>query len=356
MFLRTLDPARRDELLLRLSAFADMEEGASTRVASEAANVSLPTMFRLKRIWKETQDLRSVAGLTARPKRGASKTEIFREARKIAARLAEEPDNGKLSIKAFAREISEAVGGKISINGASTIAREIRQESRTSPDALVKNYGREIILDACAVSLSIKLPHEDPQLAIMALITEQASGLILAARVATENTAGKAQLEAIDAARKFLANEKADVRLDRPTILYAAVAPAVDAIARALGWQLTRIFGAEQVDQKSPRRFGRRTIRLIGPAIGRLRLLPGSTEGGKVSAAAVRAAGRIPMSRDQAQSFVDMTVKEHNAPIIEKLRKGLIIPPPETAFIAGSMDDVLSKMNPPPSRSQRIML
>ncbi|WP_138984437.1 hypothetical protein [Sphingobium yanoikuyae] len=348
VFLQTLQPKQHGELMARLSAFADMEAGTKTRVAAKAAGVSEPTMFRLKRIWKETKDLKSIAGLTARAKRGVTKTEDFAKAFDIASKMAEDPEVRDLPLKVFASRISEAMGKKISVNGAGRIARDVLRELRSAKGNLSNAYGRDVFLDATAVSLTIQDGSGKLQIGILALLVEQASGLILAARVATEDTAGDAQAQVLKEAQDFVANERVDVTAPELAAFWAAIAPQSDPEAVDLGHRLTEAFGKDHVDQTGQRRFGRRTIQYIGPVIGRLRLLPGATVGGDVKVAKIRALGRVPMSLSQAQSVLDGIVTEHNSKILNRLRQDAIVPPQATKFVPGAISATLSKTTPPP--------
>jgi hypothetical protein len=183
-FLKAAPPKQLRDLLLRLASLSEMSaKRMTTKRASEYAGVSVATMFRIKRIWKDkrVRSLALVASWT-RASRGYGKSEELLAARRIATRLAKCEKAKALSLTAFSALIRKVARDSISPNGAETIARDVRREMRLSPNVLKRDYGAEIIVDTVAVSLVVKESEhvgepEDAYLAILALVVERVSGL-----------------------------------------------------------------------------------------------------------------------------------------------------------------------------------
>lgn len=341
--LRALDDGQREKFRLRLAALLAVEEGYSNKDASMIAMVSEPTLFRLRREWKDSRSLRSIAGLATRAKRGHARGTAHAQARKLAKTMASKPKFASLSLTAFARSIVEAVGNEIKIDAATTIAHEVRRELRLRPDALARDYGKHVFLDATAISISLHVPDASPQIAILALVVESASGLVLGARIATEATAGIAQLQSIRDARAFLRTSRADVARKLRTNFDAVIAPDTDLQAVILARQLSGRFGEDHVDHEGPRRFGRRTIATLGPTLGPFRLLPGSTVHGKAERAGMRKLGRSPLYHDEAETLLQTFVVAHNADLLRRLRDAGVLPAADESYVPGSIDAVLAE-------------
>jgi hypothetical protein len=99
--------------------------------------------------------------------------------------------------------------------------------------------------------------------------------------------------------------------------------------------------GETHIRASGSRRFGHYTIDVIGPSLGRLMLLPASTQGGRPEAARIRAIGREPVSFAKAEAIVEKIVKDHNRPLLALLRSADVIAHGGASFSIGAIRKAL---------------
>ncbi|MBD8548835.1 hypothetical protein [Sphingomonas sp. CFBP 8760] len=359
LFMRSLGSAHQQKLLARLAGLLEIRRGKTVEKASETAGVSVPTMYRLKKLWQneDGRTLESLASFVVRRVRGPGRKDRLQAAREVARRLAGRGGMvDDLSTKAFAHLVQERSPDRISMTAALAIARDARRRGKLTAGRLATDYGRTIVLDSCAVSLTLAPSAGHPStIAILALVVEAGAGLILAANVSDEREAARSQEKALEQARQFIAAEGIDVAEGKPADLHVVVGPDGDVFSAMFRLAMVRRLGSDSVTARGVRRFGRAAIDVIGPDLGRLRLLPAATQGGSVSAAAIRTLGRNPVPLEVAQSVVDRTVKAHNAPILKKLRSlAILAPGGEGGIMEAALANALHR--PPPPRTTRIIL
>ena len=318
-------PDQRVRMFVRLEALAALRSGEiDVEEASRKAGVSVPTFYRLRKAWDvvEGRGLRSVSGSTGRKPRGASKRAVRDEARCHALDLLKNEVLADLPVKTLARLVRKATKDGISLEVAEAVVRSVRlEQSRSMVDADQTTFGRELVVDACAVSMTI-FDDEDatPRQAILATVMEVSTGLILADALCTEQNSVQGQALAIALAIANVKWHSLDVWREQPTRLTVAVGPSADPVYAHFVQVLNESIGEENVKAVGPRRFGRSTIAVIGRRLGRLLLLPASTQGSAGEAAAGRAA-KNPYSFKEASAIVAQSVKEHNQPIVKLLHR-----------------------------------
>lgn len=323
-FISKLRPGQMRDILARLTALAQLEAGKTTKEASEIASVSLPTMFRLKRAWKDEKNrsLTSIAGFSGRKKRGTDTSERFNHAR-FLAKLMLQSGPGPRSVNDFAELIYLQSDQSISLKAAERIARDALSDKMLLSENLARRYGRDIVVDAVAVSLVIEDTFDagtlSKELALLALVLDRASGLVLAAEVTRECDAVRSQYAALASANWFVRDKRAEAQWLEPARIHVTVGPAADPYAPNFAARLKTLLGERQVKSDGPRRFGRAAKEILGSSLGPLMLLPGSTESGKVATAHARAIGREPVTVRKAKDIVSTIVDEHNEPLLERL-------------------------------------
>lgn len=352
-YVSSLPPDQMKQVLDRLAGFVQLRGGGSIKDASKVAGVSVPTMYRLRSVWEneERRTLKALVGSAARAPRGAGRSKELNAARKIAVALLEKAEAEALTTNAFARMVRDASFESISINGAETIVREVRREHRRTAAVLDASYGKSVIADAVGVSLVIEEPATEPSMdakryiAVMSLVMEAVSGLILAYEIGPEDQAAKAQETAFKAAYKFLSVERADVQRERPSELHVTVGPEKDPWHRVLQLQLQN-WPVASIRAQGPRRFGRGTLDVLGTSLGRIQFLPASTENGSPDAAKIRAIGQTPVSLHHARAIVARIVAEHNESVLALLRDAGTLPDPQSSFVPGAMSAALAFTQP----------
>ncbi len=320
--LSIVHPDRRAAMFTRLEVLASLGAGEiDVEEASRRAGVSVPTLYRLKKAWTEKTDrgLRSVAGAVGRNPRGASRRGVREEARRHAADLLKNDALSDLPVKTVARLVRKATKENVSLEVAEGIVRSVRLERSRSMTGKETGYGRDLVLDVCAVSMTI-IDYRNGVLrqALLATVMEASTGLILAAVLCMERTAVRAQAQAIRSAQAYLRLARLDVWREEPTRLTAVVGPPLDPIYSHFVEVLSNGIGQENVKAEGPRRYGRSTIAVIGRRLGRLLFIPASTQIGGGPGAG-QAAKRLYTLADAA-AIVAQSVQEHNRPIIDLLR------------------------------------
>lgn len=344
-------PDQRASMFARLEALAALRSGEiDVEEASRRAGVSVPTFYRLRKAWDvgEARGLRLVSGSTGRKPRGASRKVVRDEARRHALDLLKNEVLVDLPVKTLARLVRKATKDGISLEVAEAVVRSVRlEQSRSKIGADETAFGRELVVDACAVSMTIldddgATPHQ----AILATVMEVSTGLILADVLCMKQNSIQGQALAIELAISFLKWNSLDVWREQPTHLTVAVGPSVDPVYAHFVQVLNESIGEENVKAVGPRRFGRSTIAVIGRRLGRLLLLPASTQ---VSGSDVAAgpAVKSPYSFGEASAIVMQSVKEHNQPILKLLRRMNIPASPAGEHAqAGRMIEALGQAMP----------
>jgi hypothetical protein len=341
---------QRASMFARLEALAALRSGEiDVEEASRRAKVSVPTFYRLRKAWDvaEGRGLRSVSGSTGRKPRGAGRKAVRDEARRHALDLLKNGVLADLPVKTLARLVRKATKDGVSLEVAEAVVRSVRlEQSRSMVDADESAFGRELVVDACAVSMSI-FNDEDatPRQAILATVMEVSTGLILAVNLCTERNAAFGQAMALRQAFHYVKWNGLDVSRKERTRLTVSVAPAADPAFAHFVQVLNGSIGEENVKSEGPRRFGRSTIAVIGRRLGRLLLLPASTEK-SIDDAAGQSAKTL-FSSKEASAIVVQSVTEHNHPILELLRrKNILTSPASDSSKAGRMIEVLLKAVP----------
>jgi hypothetical protein len=339
---------------------------ASRMVALTGDRVA--NVYRLRKAWADTgrPRLYSIVSYSARPIRSSQSGDNIESTRAVAREIVEEQyerhlktgkaafDVRELTVRDFAARIRDRLTDKIAAITLQSIARDVRQEERNKPVALWENYGRRIVCDVSAISLTVTEAGLAAAPINVAIVVEEYSQLILAAIPCLQQDGSSAQKRsiehAIDKVRGGL-----EANLAARTEISVVAGPHFGPLDAEWTRRIEASLGKDRVISTGRRRYGQLLLDPIGPFLGRLKFIPRATEGGEADAAAVRALGREPMEFQTAASILRRSVDQHNAEIVARLVQVGAVDP--TGPNEGPMLSVLKQavhVDPPP-RTDRIM-
>ncbi len=283
-----------------------------------------------------------LAGSATRPPRGAGTAANLEAARLVAVEVLRQPDAAGLSINALAVLVRERTPAGVSLKAAETIVREARRQLLLDGQSVPEDYGLQLLLDCCAISLRLRVYRKD-ELALLSVVLDGATGLILSSVVSDRQGSAKAQVQALRRARLFINNVQLD-RAGSETELLAIAPPAAAMQQEEYVSGLERAIGADRIVKKGSGRFGRQAIRRIGRRLGPVHLIPRATEHGTADAADVSASGREAVSRQLADRIIEDAIYRHNAPILQVLNGARGEAIGDVADGCGSMTRVLERI------------
>jgi hypothetical protein len=197
------------------------------------------------------------------------------------------------------------------------LVQHARRALARDPEYLQEAYGSGLLIDLTAVSIVLADP--DPTPAIVAVVVETASGLVLGSRVGHRDDASELQHAAIRIALQFLDEHRADRHRKKKSVALGLTLPPsrnkddlqleeLHAAVRSLEFGMPGGFN-----------YGQALTQLVGPRIGRMILAPRSTlaiDGAEY----LRKRIAPVLELDQAISNWDREVLRHNQPILEVLK------------------------------------
>lgn len=344
-FLSALSPAQRQQALRRLLALLRNEEGLHVGDASRLADVSSPNFYRLRQLWRGRAKsglgfLSGYAGRPTRQPRGAGALGTLKRlaAKNSAFELADR------SIRGLSKLIQEEQSARIPAYTLDAAARHLRQNARNMPDVLGLRYGSRILIDYCAVSLVAPGSDGSPKLVEIAWVIEETTQLILAALPVLDVGGCVGQQRATRAARCYLGRCGLDVAGPAGAWIEAVVPDPVSPLDRHHVDRMVSVAGEEHVATTGARRFGRLVTDVIGPILGRIKIIPRATLSEDTSAANVRAFGRDILDHRSIRVRVAQSVIAHNRPIIEMLRDSrlpLLNAGDRTGSMTSTLNDLL---------------
>ncbi|MEL7682521.1 hypothetical protein AAG602_15260 [Citromicrobium bathyomarinum] len=326
LLLRTMPEDRRSATLRRLSALLALDEGAVGVVeAGEAAGMARSAFHKLRKRWERSPSLVSVAPYATRSARGS---EISRASiREVASGEdgAHPPllglvreillNDGSMSNGQVARFVRDADPDAPEQQTLVKLVRRMRQELSLLPEALQKSYGRRLLVDLCALGI-IVAGTEPAEVPLAGFVVDQASGLVLAAKVARREGMWTALEGAIRKARTVLREDGLDVV--RETDGVATVVVPDISVEAAKGFR-SRVAPIAYI-ASGERRFGQRLVSVVGRRIGRIELksaytLPHTGVPGKIEGPFT-----VPMSMEDIEALVEAEIGHWNEPILARIR------------------------------------
>lgn len=349
-----LPPHLRQLVVKRLSALIDAEQpGMTVTKAAGRSGVSRQMFYKLIDRWKHDRSIRSIAPYQSRgARKSALADETIAKRNDVRVRTAAkhrlleqalalieaEPDasNGELGRKLVADSMTP-----VSQPTATRLIQRTRRHLRMSHSSLPKTYAASMLLDIVPVRHE-HLNLDSGEHLVAAITLECATGLVLAFRPGTLETASALQRAAVSAAKSFLMGESIDreglsaprCRIVLPPVP-AEVAyfnsggkkepPTDEKMPSAQLGPLTELIGQDNVFARGPRRFGIRTTSIVGHRIGKLRI------GGYLTSRQFKAEiptfgdGQIDLgiSLEQFKALAADEIKRWNAPLLEAIRERL---------------------------------
>lgn len=345
-YLQLLLPSAMRSLILRLRGLHSLRNGSSIDVSSAIAGISVPSMYRLNAQWRDRQPgvLRRITGMGGRPPRGKGRTtNKARDQAETAARriMRESPD-----LVATPQQLGRVLADRFDI-GVTTgrlIAIQATLEERRRPEDLRDTYARSVGMDFLATGLSLcgDVEESGVKACVVAMLTEQRSGLILSMRRIDATTTPGILAELASDALRFLKQHRADVSAEYPCEMVAVMPPAWSEYPNTW-WKLLQIPEKSVMPwQTGRKRFGRLSTSFLGTQIGNLNLYPEAMPGHLSKAATKTRFGKQPISTSLADTLISNAQHEHNAHILTLLRKAEIIGDPSSEYQPGIMDTVLT--------------
>lgn len=343
-FLGALSPAQRQQALRRLLALIRNEEGMPVGLASRLADVSGPNFYRLRQRWRDRakHGLGFLSGYAGRPTRQPRGTRAADFLEKLSADFSQW-ELAERSIRGLSKVIQDERSARIPTYTLDAAARQLRQNARNSLDVLDARYGARLLVDYCAVSLVACSPDGSAKLVEIAWVIEENTQLILAARPVLDVGGCVGQQRALRAARWYLGRCGLDVEGAAGARVEAVVPDPISPLDRQHVDRVVSVAGEEHVATAGVRRFGRLVTDVVGPILGRIKIIPRSTLSEDTSAAHVRAFGRDALDHRSVRVRVAQSVIAHNRPIIEMLR-GSRLPLIEAGDRKGAMTSTLDAL------------
>lgn len=334
-----LSPERAEVVLARLQALLDLEDhGTSPGVA---LGIGRTAAFTLRRRWTKH---RSIAAITPYQSDVAKKTIRHGGTDVVASIVRDVVDQSPYFVSDgdCAREVVRRAVDKITYEPALVLVRARRTLVAARPDVLRAHYGRTIIVDCSAVD--IPLTRTDFAPAVVALVMEKTSRLILGAATGMSSNTLVLQQATLVEAMRFLENSPLD-RRDAPNGTSVELTVGTSPAGRDLEVG-DRLSTTPNVDFNlgGPHRSGARANALLNGRLGGLRLLPRATFLGRMGGVAIRHA-REPVELGAADALVLEAVSRHNSLIVpnlhDNLRSDLVV----EGSMHSSMRQLLSEMD-----------
>lgn len=349
-------PEKRQEVLHRLELAWRGEQGVRWDALAPTTNLKRAAFFNLRRGWRR----HGIAGVIPH---GAQK------ARAVAA-PAEHP------LRTSARALLRNDGGRsrnvdiarslmgfgedfhrrdlANLQRAERLVQHERRALALDHDYLIDAYGRGLLLDLTAVS--IMLDDANPAPAVVAVVIETASGLVLGSEIGHRSDVVALQRAAVKMAAEFLCAFRADRLIEEgeQADLHFTVPPSVDADNIPLAG-IRAVVRNLNLGMPGGFNYGMALVQLIGPRIGRMVLAPRSTlaiDG--IEYAKTRMIQFLEL--DQARVAWQREVLRHNGPVLDALSAtGLIngagIEAGAMASVLEAVDSALAAASVVPSQS-----
>ncbi|NCQ21010.1 MAG: hypothetical protein GW768_07585 [Sphingomonadales bacterium] len=326
LLFRTLDAEKRGIAGQRLGALLRLEaDEISVGAAGEMAGLTRSAFHTVRRRWDASHELSAVVPFATRRSRGAAidlgdvtaaVLDGGLESREIAlARdlIQKEP---QLSNGALGRKLAVRLADGSHVNGMARLVQRVRHSLRLQPEALRRMYGRSLIVDNTAIALLVE-GSDGPECSVASLVTERASGLVLAGEVSMRADAPRAFRNAVRRASAGVRELELDVRAPGPFGCIVVMPPGVSAPDAPC---------TEDNDESEfayvdsgPRRYGTRTISTLGSRIARIRLVPRYTEPGTGIPKLEWGHYREPLSVTDADGVLQLEIGRWNKRILPRL-------------------------------------
>jgi hypothetical protein len=326
-FLRSLPERRAEIVRRRLTALlaADGNPAPDLTEIATSAGLSRTLFYNLRKRWSKNKSLRSISPYQPRSGGGAEAPDGSRPDGDAGRRHSNEAEAALAEILADPLANNGQIASRVAVSTRTaldrrTLVKIVQRERRLlhfRPLDLLPVYGRSLLADITAVEIALE-EDEHLEVAVLAMLIERATGLVLGHAVGTAQDGIALQVKAALRAVAFLAEHRADTPLGTPVDIRVVVGPAeLEQVAR-IGDTLARHLGRENVVSVGWRRFGERAASLIGQP-GRVRLRPMAT----MPQQEMLDPSRIPgprLSRADADALLGTELARHNRSALDGLR------------------------------------
>lgn len=276
--LDALPAADRLRLFNRLEAVWRANEGEPLGPLAELAGLGRAAFFNLRRAWGK----HGLAGLVPHEARAARRVRAGdddpRRASALAA-LRASPTSRNVDIargmvaadRAIVADCRTASEELVVLQRLERLVQHERRDLAADPAFLKKAYGVGLALDLTAVSIVLDEP--DPALAVVALLFETASGVLLGSALGRADAGSTLQNRALLSGLGFIERHRADApssaRLpDLALTLGEGLEPGP--VEQALNSSVRELV----VGRAGSLAFGQHAVQLIGPRVGRMVMNP----------------------------------------------------------------------------------
>lgn len=320
-FMRSLTSDQKQQVLRRLHALLRNEAGLPVGEASRIAGVTGPNFYRMRRLWagRGETGLSFLGGYAGRPPREAPRIPSSGDWVYKHLRRRNVQHIVGFSVKDVAKLIQARSATRIPGHVLNHGARYLRQDIRNDPGVFPEIYGSRILIDYSAVSVVVGDEDGSTRLVEVAWVIEEASQLILAAYPALGTSPCDAQRRAVRAAHEYVQSYGLDVPSEPTARIEAVVPDPSSAQDKHYIDRLISTLGEKSVAITGVRRFGRFVLDVVGPVLGRIKIIPRATLTQDTSAAHVRAFGRGAFDEASAIAIIHGAVQAHNQPIVDRL-------------------------------------
>jgi hypothetical protein len=316
-------PSKREVVLKRLEAVWRAENGEPWEPLAASIGLGRAAFYNLRKAWRE----QSIEGVIPYERRAARSLETPEDApiRRLARNILRSADLASGNSLTARRLLNEA-GDDATIGGATQqtrlqwAERLIRHERRRlalDPQFLQKNFAKRIILDLTAIPIVIE---GDEELAVVAIVMDTASGLILGDCFGTIDDAAELQLVATRIALAFVEDMRPGLSYDYTGYpdLDLILPPSRDAINPPA----SLLAASRSLEIRAPGTYayGQQIVQTVGPKIGRIPLAPRKTLSVQREKFA-RSRKVADLDPIEASAFWQREALRHNEPILLALEK-----------------------------------
>ena len=266
-----------DERLVaaRLSALLSVEAGtrpASRAPADDARGLTDSGFQSLVRRWRADRSVSTLMPYAGRALRRRGDTADHRAVVAVVDELLKaDPEMGLVPLS---RQAARRSGSELAPNSVKLIARERRAMLRSDGGWIASRYGNAILSDVCALPAEVEVSPGATAGALIALVVETASGIILGHAVGGSDSALELQRSAMADALAGTITQRLDIVGSVASTLRIVVAPGDEDGALAYARAIRRAMPAAHVVDAPRRRAGDRVADLLDGAVDVLRLRP----------------------------------------------------------------------------------
>ena len=318
-------PKKREMVLNRIEAVWRAERGEPWEPLAASIGLSRAGFYKVRKAWREHGIAGVVPHGTQQPRRVS--IEDNHPLRKAAEELLRAEGGGARNAD-IARSLFDAQGEANrdldehrKASALQRIERLVQHERKAlgrNPKYISTAYGQGLLVDLTAVA--IQLDDDERKLAIVAVVVETASGLIIASRLGSQGEFVDLQREAIAEGLEFLAEHKADRTVDaQPKVDLHFTLPPPFSEQDLVLHELRKSVRDLSIGRPGGHTYGQALVQWIGPRVGRIALAPRSTldiKGLDYS----RTRNAQTLSRSMAEAAWRREVLRHNEPILHVLK------------------------------------